>query len=385
MRLLDYKENKIDYLISFAVFLQSFLIILQQVMISVLGMDPDATTIYRVILSAIPMSIAIILSFRRKKALFVWSYLLVLFILLINLTLYPENSEYIKQNSFRFLLPIVIPSALCLMTVKSIDIAERALYYISWVTFILVVLFVLTYFAGVFVIEGYSMPFSYGCLLPMVALYRRKSRKSLLASIFLLFTVLAIGSRGAAIVFIVYVFIDISQSKMLYAFGIAAFLLIGYSLLGTFNEWLEMSGIHSRTLSLFFSGDIDQDSGRSFIYNSFFVLMDNHPFGMGMFGDRPYLDGSYCHNILLEMWINFGYIGIMIIWPLILVLLLRIYIRSGKSNRNRIICYSLILIGPLMASGSYLIDFKFGLYCGLIYLIIKDNSGLIGHKTISIT
>ena len=127
MRLLGCKENKIDYLISFAVFSQSFLIILQQVMIFVLGMDPDATTIYRVVLSAIPMSIAIILSFRRKKALFVWSYLLVLFILFINLILYPENSEYIKQNSFRFLLPIVIPSALCLMSVKSIDIAEREL------------------------------------------------------------------------------------------------------------------------------------------------------------------------------------------------------------------------------------------------------------------
>ena len=346
MRSLGLRQNKVDYLISFAVFLQSFLIVLQEIMISILKMDPESTTIYRVIFSAIPMS--------------------------IDLLVYPVNSEYLQLNSFRFLLPIVIPSALCLMTVKSIDIAERALYYVSWATFVLVVFYIISYFVGVFAIDEYSMSFSYGCLLPMVALYRRKRKLSFLASAFLFLAVLAIGSRGAALVFLAYVFIDIAQSKVRYAFLLIAFLSMGYLLLDAFNGWLEIVGIHSRTLSLLFSGEIDQDSGRGFIYNMFFLLMDSHPYGLGLFGDRIYLGGSYCHNILLEMWINWGYIGIMIIWPLFLILLIRTYFRSEKVNRNRIICYTLILIGSLMASGSYLIDFKFGLYCGLLYLIIKD-------------
>lgn len=372
MRSLGLRQNKVDYLISFAVFLQSFLIVLQEIMISILKMDPESTTIYRVIFSAIPMSIAIILSFKRKKVLFIVTYLLAFLVLAINLLVYPVNSEYLQLNSFRFLLPIVIPSALCLMTVKSIDIAERALYYVSWATFVLVVFYIISYFVGVFAIDEYSMSFSYGCLLPMVALYRRKRKLSFLASAFLFLAVLAIGSRGAALVFLAYVFIDIAQSKVRYAFLLIAFLSMGYLLLDAFNGWLEIVGIHSRTLSLLFSGEIDQDSGRGFIYNMFFLLMDSHPYGLGLFGDRIYLGGSYCHNILLEMWINWGYIGIMIIWPLFLILLIRTYFCSEKVNRNRIICYTLILIGPLMASGSYLIDFKFGLYCGLLYLIIKD-------------
>ena len=372
MRSLGLRQNKVDYLISFAVFLQSFLIVLQEIMISILKMDPESTTIYRVIFSAIPMSIAIILSFKRKKVLFIVTYLLAFLVLAINLLVYPVNSEYLQLNSFRFLLPIVIPSALCLMTVKSIDIAERALYYVSWATFVLVVFYIISYFVGVFAIDEYSMSFSYGCLLPMVALYRRKRKLSFLASAFLFLAVLAVGSRGAALVFLAYVFIDIARSKVWYAFLLIAFLSMGYLLLDAFNGWLEIVGIHSRTLSLLFSGEIDQDSGRGFIYNMFFLLMDSHPYGLGLFGDRIYLGGSYCHNILLEMWINWGYIGIMIIWPLFLILLIRTYFRSEKVNRNRIICYTLILIGPLMASGSYLIDFKFGLYCGLLYLIIKD-------------
>lgn len=372
MRSLGLRQNKVDYLISFAVFLQSFLIVLQEIMISILKMDPESTTIYRVIFSAIPMSIAIILSFKRKKVLFIVTYLLAFLVLAINLLVYPVNSEYLQLNSFRFLLPIVIPSALCLITVKSIDIAERALYYVSWATFVLVVFYIISYFVGVFAIDEYSMSFSYGCLLPMVALYRRKRKLSFLASAFLFLAVLAVGSRGAALVFLAYVFIDIARSKVRYAFLLIAFLSMGYLLLDAFNGWLEIVGIHSRTLSLLFSGEIDQDSGRGFIYNMFFLLMDSHPYGLGLFGDRIYLGGSYCHNILLEMWINWGYIGIMIIWPLFLILLIRTYFRSEKVNRNRIICYTLILIGPLMASGSYLIDFKFGLYCGLLYLIIKD-------------
>ena len=178
MRSLGLRQNKVDYLISFAVFLQSFLIVLQEIMISILKMDPESTTIYRVIFSAIPMSIAIILSFKRKKVLFIVTYLLAFLVLAINLLVYPVNSEYLQLNSFRFLLPIVIPSALCLMTVKSIDIAERALYYVSWATFVLVVFYIISYFVGVFAIDEYSMSFSYGCLLPMVALYRRKRKLS---------------------------------------------------------------------------------------------------------------------------------------------------------------------------------------------------------------
>lgn len=53
------KTFKTDHYIAFAVLLQSFLVILQQVLIAVFHMPPEATTIYRVVLTAIPLSVAI--------------------------------------------------------------------------------------------------------------------------------------------------------------------------------------------------------------------------------------------------------------------------------------------------------------------------------------
>ena len=55
------KHLKTDHYIAFAVLLQSFLVILQQVLISVFHMPPEATTLYRVILTAIPLSLAIVI------------------------------------------------------------------------------------------------------------------------------------------------------------------------------------------------------------------------------------------------------------------------------------------------------------------------------------
>lgn len=367
-------NNFVDYFISMAVFIQSFLIILQTVMIDVLGMDPDATTIYRVVLSAIPMSFAIIYSFRRRPALFIKTYFIIIAITLIHSIAYPQNVEFIMTEGMRFFFPIVIPSALCLMTVRSLEIVERSLYYISILTLVLVVLYVTVYFSGGFVIEKYNMSFSYGCLLPMVSFYRQRTLSGYLISIFFMIAIIAIGSRGAAMVFLAYVIYDIFQYNKKYSLLLVGFLLIGFIMLPLLAEWLESVGIHSRTLTLLANNEIEQDSGRGDIYNMFFQILDKNPnFGIGLFGDRVYLNGFYCHNIFLEMILNWGYIGVMIIWPILFSILLFVFIKCNKENKNRMICYTLVLIGPLMASGSYLTDPNFGIYCAITYLLYKKS------------
>ena len=55
------KQLQGDFIISFAVMIQSLLIVLQTIMIGFFYMDADATTIYRVLLTAIPMIIAMII------------------------------------------------------------------------------------------------------------------------------------------------------------------------------------------------------------------------------------------------------------------------------------------------------------------------------------
>lgn len=120
------KSSKTDHYIAFAVLLQSFLVILQQVLISVFHMPPEATTIYRVVLTAIPLSVAIAITIYRKWSVFLIVYSIAVLILLLHIIIFPDNYMYIKQNSLRFLLPIVIPNVLCLIYLKDISIVESA-------------------------------------------------------------------------------------------------------------------------------------------------------------------------------------------------------------------------------------------------------------------
>lgn len=76
---LSFAQNRGDYILSFAVVVQSLLVIFQQCLIGVLHMDPESTTIYRVVLSAIPIMYAMYYILCRKKILFVVIYTITFF------------------------------------------------------------------------------------------------------------------------------------------------------------------------------------------------------------------------------------------------------------------------------------------------------------------
>lgn len=369
------KKEKIDNFIVFAVFFQSVLIILQAILIDVFRMEPDATTIYRVVLSAIPMSIAILLSFIRKPALFIGVYGVSILILLLNLVIFPENSEYLIRESTRFLLPMVISSALCLITVKDIDLIEKIWYYVSWLVFIEVAFYAIEYFRGTFVILEYNMSFSYGCLLPMVALCRKKKIYSIIASIFLFLIVLSIGSRGAAIIFVIYLFFDIMQNnkKLVLPMIILVFGLL--TLLPVFISYLESIGISSRTLWHFTSSEMFRYDDRESLNDISIDAIINNPFGIGLWGDRIILkgEGAYAHNIIIEILLNWGVVLGFIIIIGFVVKFIQLYLHSNKINKNRLVVYLLVCIGPLMASSSYLISSNFGIFCGLFYILSTQS------------
>jgi hypothetical protein len=338
-------------------------------------MEPDATTIYRVVLSAIPMSIAILLSFIRKPALFIGVYGVSILILLLNLVIFPENSEYLIRESTRFLFPMVISSALCLITVKDIDLIEKIWYYVSWLVFLEVAFYAIEYFRGTFVIFDYNMSFSYGCLLPMVALYRKKKIYSIIASIFLFLIVLSIGSRGAAIIFVIYLFFDIMQNnkKLVLPMIILVFGLL--TLLPVFISYLESIGISSRTLLHFTSGEMFRYDDRESLNDISIDAIINNPFGIGLWGDRIILkgEGAYAHNIIIEVLLNWGVVLGFIIIIGFVVKFIQLYLHSNKINKNRLVVYLLVCIGPLMASSSYLISSNFGIFCGLFYILSTQS------------
>lgn len=365
----DFTQKRGDYILSFAVVVQSLLVIFQQCLIGILHMAPESTTIYRVVLSAIPVLFALYYVLRRKKILLIVTYVITILILLIHTILFPDNELYIRQSVFRFLLPILLPTFLAVASIRNFQVLIDTLYYVSWCTFGLALIYALSFFTGRIVFESYNMGFSYGLLIPMLSLYVRKNFWSVIASFFMFLMIIALGSRGAAVIFVCYLLYDflINNKRFFFIFilvGIGVFLLIPY-----FIEFLSSLGITSRTLSLLLSGHMDSDSGRGDIYQKCIEELMQYPLlGLGVFGDRVILNGIYyCHNIFLEIAVGFGIpLAILIISGLFIWIIIR-YIRFAPENRGFLVMILLAVFIKLLVSGSYLEDYDFAFLVGILY------------------
>ena len=282
--------------------------------------------------------------------------------------LFPDNVEYMKQSVGRFLLPILLPIFLAVTSIRNFQILIDTLYYVSWCTFGLALIYVATFFIGSSVFESYSMGLSYGLLIPTLSLYIRKNFCSVWAAFIMFLIIVALGSRGAALIIVMYFLYDLFVYNKKYFFIFIAIGVGGYLLLPFFIELLSNFGITSRTLLLLLSGDINSDSGRSYLYQECFEsLMQSPIIGLGLFGDRVILDGVYCHNFLLELAINFGLpMAVLMIIGLCVWILIR-YFYSKSVNRSFLMIIILAALVKLLVSGSYLEDYDLAFLLGVLY------------------
>lgn len=128
------------------------------------------------------------------------------------------------------------------------------------------------------------------------------------------------GSRGPllciAIFLLLYCLNKFKKSKKkVVIISIALFLvlflwLISDKIINLLLLAMEKFNIKSRTLSMLLTGDIDNDNGRSLIWGAAINLLKKNPFGYGAMGSRhviyKYHVAGHCHNIALEMMVDFG-------------------------------------------------------------------------------
>lgn len=365
-------QYKIDQYIAFAVGIQSLLVILQQILLDVLMMEEETATFFRVVLTAGTMIPAILFSAYRIPFLFAITYALVLLWLMLTILLHPENTEYIYGEATRFLLPVSIPCCLCLITIHDYNTFENVLYKISIATSILVIVYCSAFFLGVFYINNYNMSFGYGCLLPMALLYSKDSMSSKMLSFLILVVVIAIGSRGSAFVFVLYIIFEtifFERKKLPFLMVVGIVIMLALPLIIGF---LDNVGIQSRTLSVLLDGgNMRSDSERTYMYNKLISHIDF--WGYGVYGDRVILDGSYCHNFFIEVFYDFGIIGGFIICFMLLRWIVSVFLKTNKQNKKRILQIFMVVFAPMMVSHSFLKDYNFGLMLGVIILISREK------------
>lgn len=140
------------------------------------------------------------------------------------------------------------------------------------------------------------------------------------------------------------------------------------AILSAVQPVLERSGLSTRVVVVLLDGTVFEDRARSQLQGHTLDIIDQHPLtGVGMSNERPILAqlmgrpvetesfGWYPHNIVLELWAQFGVIFGTVLLVLLLHAILRVLIGSDDQDHRELV---LVFVGlglfPLLFSASYL-------------------------------
>jgi O-antigen ligase len=181
---------------------------------------------------------------------------------------------------------------------------------------------------GILAERDYDLDFGYAVafvtLVATVSFIQRRRPVYLVAAAVALAALVRWGSRGGFICLVAFILLalvtHLRRPRTRLAVGAIAAALIPVSL--NLNAWLirvaqflhDHFGISSRTLNSILQDRALDDSGRDQIYAlAVDAIRHGGPFGYGPFGDRPIIGEfyfwGYCHNIALELMVDFGLVG----------------------------------------------------------------------------
>lgn len=170
--------------------------------------------------------------------------------------------------------------------------------------------------------------------------------------------------------------------------GVHAFLIILCLLLvinfNTIIEYLltnvQIGSNNSRVLTMIQNEELLVSGDRLSIADEILPHLFDHIFGFGIFGDRFITNNEYyAHNLVLEILVQFGIVGLLICIYLVVLIVksIKIVHRQQMLSAQLLLALSLMLIVKYMFSGSYLLSSEIMLSIGIMYNISTksfDNS-----------
>lgn len=351
--------------------------------------------------------ILILMISKRKIDKSLWSFLLVLcatvFLFALTLFLHPNYDRFffwdtygIWEDVFRpdsgaiFGFLAVTASRNSKRLIENLKYASLLLLLYSGYQFIKAVsdgYWTVLNAAGESIEQSYNLGFGYTvifCATIFFGLFIREKRKIYLI-LGCISTVLALtgGSRGCIVCLLVfgilYLFKEFSvvpiHKKIMIT---AAAVLLGILFNAFYYDILSgLSGIDARTIQMFLSGDITSDNGRDAIYALASEAIKNMPFlGYGAFGDRqfitPYYYWGYCHNIFLEMIIDFGWLLGIIVFLIIGIKSIQVLI-SARDEQAFVICILLSANAKLFLSDTFWGYPQFWMLIAYLFFVFKEE------------
>lgn len=206
------------------------------------------------------------------------------------------------------------------------------------------------------------------------------------------FFVLGQGTRGPIVCMGVFVIVQTlyrvrSISSKLATLGLATggvfatFGVMSTDVLVDLAGWLEERRLSSRIIRLLVEGDIASDSGRGRIVDLTMDNIDASPiFGHGVLGDRRFLNGTYPHNVVLELWAQFGLVTGTVVVIAFVVSALRAFSTAPVAARNLLLVLVSASVVKLFMSGSYLNESLLFMLIGLLVNLNAPHRATVASR-----
>lgn len=336
-------------------------------------------------------------------------YFVVFLLFLVTALFHPEYDDWFTHSVYGIVPALLSPQSgiwafLIVWLVNDDNDLYKSLKWTAYILFAFYTMqFILASTRGYWIIweidgtlrhDRYSLEFGYNMLLP-VAFFGSGwllQSKKLYFIPYALGTVIIMssGSRGAVIWPVIMILFllpfkwkSLEKKKKIWFSLILAVLLIAaifvymnyQIILMGISTLLGKYGISSRTLSSLIDGTFTDGNGRERIYAMAMDLIKKGGlFGHGVYGDRytlgNYFKWGYCHNIFLEFFVSFGYLGGILASVALIVGVLKLYKRCDTVNKQMVFITFLVTACKLILSNSF---WYTGGFWALLALILRQT------------
>lgn len=230
--------------------------------------------------------------------------------------------------------------------------------------------------------NGYDMSLGYYLLFPTICmLYFCLNKTNAIVHGILFFTgsilIILIGSRGPIVCIVLFwglyelFFSKIKSVKEFILKGIGIVVLLTCficfnDIVLYLSQLIEIVGLESRTLQYLVNGDIGNLSNRNLIYE-WALEQVHYSFLLGNgIGFSLAAQGTHCHNIILEMTVEFGgIIAFFIVLSLVIGICYKLYTGSALEKRVTLMWFCIGVV-PLFMSSIYWEYMQFWTFLGIV-------------------
>lgn len=316
--------------------------------------------------------------------------LLFLLLYMVNMLIFPANNTVLNSIAPRLFF-VVLPLYYLGISVD-INKVIKILYYLSMITVVAKIAYTYIFASDMdFITSVYmgDMDAAYKTLphicMVLYGVFKKANIINISISAAGILYLFSLGNRGSLLCLILYITLYIVMIKKIKrpfiiilicicVIIVLVFTQIFDTILNWLNEISVKMGLSTRIFEMYQNGEFFKSQSRNNITEKLFQAISERPFiGYGMGGDRT-IAGRYAHNLVLEIWTQYGILMGSIFLIGYVSIIIRSFIVSTSVNVKAMIlllvCSSFI---KLFGSGSYLSEYFFFFLLGVCINELRKN------------